>query len=243
MNDEARKYRCPACGGAVDEQARTCGYCATPIATARCAHCFHMNVPESIHCSGCGRGLGLEPLGKPDSLVCPDCQTPFEAFCGGPGLLHDCSRCGGQFLEHALLRDLIERRQTYGSIAPRTPPRMNPLEQPVRYIACPSCGQMMNRNNFGGSSGVIVDVCARHGIWFDAGELPRILSFIEAGGLVQARRSSWETRSEPPRGAASVPPPSRAREALLEDRDVDVDGRVLTLLGEIGTLMARVLLR
>jgi len=57
----------------------------------------------------------------------------------------------------------------------------------VHYVACPVCGSMMNRRNFGGGSGVIVDVCARHGTWFDAGELPRVLSFVESGGLTRAR--------------------------------------------------------
>jgi Zn-finger nucleic acid-binding protein len=46
----------------------------------------------------------------------------------------------------------------------------------------------MNRNNFARSSGVIIDVCKQHGIWFDAEELPRIIEFIRAGGLEHARR-------------------------------------------------------
>jgi Zn-finger nucleic acid-binding protein len=188
MKPTARQYTCPACGGLAGEQARSCPYCAAPIATARCAHCYHMNVPEAVHCSGCGRKLGLEPLGKPDSLSCPDCAVPFDAFCGGPGMLHDCPRCGGQFVEHELLRALIERREVYGELAPRPVRRSNPLSQPVRYIPCPSCNNMMNRKNFGGSSGIIVDECAKCGIWFDAGELPQVLAFVESGGLVRARR-------------------------------------------------------
>jgi Zn-finger nucleic acid-binding protein len=46
----------------------------------------------------------------------------------------------------------------------------------------------MNRNNFASSSGVIVDICKRHGIWFDAEELPRIIEFIRKGGLDHQRR-------------------------------------------------------
>jgi Zn-finger nucleic acid-binding protein len=147
-----------------------------------------MNIPEALHCSGCGRQLGLEPLGAPDQLACPDCRQPFEAFVGGPGTLHDCSRCGGQFVEHALLKDLLERRAVYGMAAPRQPRRTNPITQPVRYLPCPACGSLMNRRNFGGCSGVIVDVCQKHGVWFDVGELPRIIAFVERGGLDKARR-------------------------------------------------------
>jgi hypothetical protein len=45
----------------------------------------------------------------------------------------------------------------------------------------------MNRFNFAHLSGVIVDVCKGHGIWFDADELRRIVEFIRGGGLVRAR--------------------------------------------------------
>ena len=45
----------------------------------------------------------------------------------------------------------------------------------------------MNRRNYGYASGAIVDFCRAHGIWFDADELPRILDFIEQGGLVAVR--------------------------------------------------------
>jgi Zn-finger nucleic acid-binding protein len=46
----------------------------------------------------------------------------------------------------------------------------------------------MTRRNFGGNSGVIIDVCRSHGVWFDRGELPRVLAFVEAGGLELARK-------------------------------------------------------
>ncbi len=147
-----------------------------------------MNRPENALCNGCGRELGLEPIGEPDVHVCPDCRLPFQQFRGGPGTLHDCGRCGGQFVEHALLKDLLEQRELYGRVAPRPPPRHNPLSTPLRYIPCPICAEFMLRKNFGRSSGVIVDVCSKHGLWFDRGELPRVLEFVEAGGLELLRR-------------------------------------------------------
>jgi Zn-finger nucleic acid-binding protein len=51
---------------------------------------------------------------------------------------------------------------------------------------------MMNRKNFGAGSGVVVDVCAKHGTWFDPGELPRVLAFVESGGLAKVRRHNAE---------------------------------------------------
>lgn len=185
---KAGKLECPGCLAMVDDCLRACPHCGVPIATVRCATCFHMNPPSAALCIGCGDELGLEPLGEPDVLRCPDCKLPFQLFAGGPGKLHDCGACGGQLVDHALLKDLLEQRELYGKTAPRRPPRHNPMELPVRYVPCPGCGQMMTRRNFGGSSGVIVDVCQEHGVWFDRGELPRVLAFVEAGGLELARR-------------------------------------------------------
>jgi Zn-finger nucleic acid-binding protein len=113
----------------------------------------------------------------------------LQAFRAGAGSLYACERCGGQLVTHGLLRALIEQRETLGSAAASSAdaPRGNPLKEPVRYRPCPACGQMMNRKNFGGTSGIIVDLCTSHGTYFDAGELPRVLEFVRRGGLAKAR--------------------------------------------------------
>ena len=45
----------------------------------------------------------------------------------------------------------------------------------------------MTRRNYGRDSGVILDMCREHGIWFDAEELARILVWIRAGGQEKKR--------------------------------------------------------
>jgi Zn-finger nucleic acid-binding protein len=191
---DAGVLRCPACGAGVTEGTRRCAHCAAPVSTVRCATCFHMNAPDAVHCSGCGRDLGLEPIGRGDTLECPDCHLAMAAFDCGPGALHDCGRCGGQFVEHAALRDLLERhdRTEVPLAGPRS--RAGQADTRVRYVACPVCKALMNRKNFGGGSRVIVDVCAKHGTWFDDGELPRVLAYVESGGLARARRQEEEAR-------------------------------------------------
>lgn len=184
---QAGQTICPNCGAPANELARHCEYCRAPIATVRCARCYQMNVPEALHCSGCGWELGLEPLSEPDSLSCPWCRERLQAFSGDGGRLHDCAHCGGQFVEHGLLLWLLERRAVVGRAVPRRVPQENPLLQPVRYLRCPCCDVLMNRKNFGGSSGIIVDICSQHGSWFDSGELPHVLTFVESGGLDRAR--------------------------------------------------------
>jgi Zn-finger nucleic acid-binding protein len=46
----------------------------------------------------------------------------------------------------------------------------------------------MNRSNYGGGSGVIVDVCGPHGVFFDRGELTRIVDFLEKGGWYHVKK-------------------------------------------------------
>jgi hypothetical protein len=41
--------------------------------------------------------------------------------------------------------------------------------------------------NFGHSSGIIVDICKRHGVWFERDELRGVLDFIARGGMEHVR--------------------------------------------------------
>ncbi len=59
----------------------------------------------------------------------------------------------------------------------------------------------MNRVNFGRLSGVIVDACRGHGTYLDAGELHRIVAFIQSGGLDRARAVQIEELKERERRA------------------------------------------
>jgi len=64
------------------------------------------------------------------------------------------------------------------------------------YRPCPYCKQSMNRQNFGRRSGVIVDRCRDHGLWFDAGELDAVLRWIKKGGEERAQRREAESARE-----------------------------------------------
>jgi Zn-finger nucleic acid-binding protein len=162
-----------------------------------------MNSPDFTRCAGCGRALGLEPIAEGSTLSCPRCDAALAGFGAASGRLHDCARCGGQLVEHALLRDLLERTELCGALISRVVPHEQAAVDRVRYLPCPACRGLMNRTNFGTHSGVIVDVCMRHGIWFDAGELPRVLEFVESGGLQRARRRQLEEVANAKRAALS----------------------------------------
>ncbi len=46
----------------------------------------------------------------------------------------------------------------------------------------------MNRSNFAKVSGIVIDTCKEHGVWFDADELPKIIEFIRKGGMEYSRQ-------------------------------------------------------
>jgi Zn-finger nucleic acid-binding protein len=192
-----------------------------------------MSPPAALHCSGCGRELGPQPLAEPSELRCPDCALELQALRGRSGTLFDCGRCGGQLVEHALLRDLLERSESYASLGPRdraAPPP--PVEQRVRYRPCPACAPvLMNRRSFGQASGIVVDVCARHGTWFDAGELPRVLAAVERGRL---RIGEPPAQSQAASGPGSARPvvPLHELPPLVEEPAGDPLQRTAILLYE-----------
>ncbi|HET7540667.1 MAG TPA: zf-TFIIB domain-containing protein [Polyangiaceae bacterium] len=189
MPPEAPTFECAVCGAPAHGGDFSCRYCGAGIATVRCSRCFQMNMARAQHCSGCGAELGLIVESALHDRLCSDCQSPLELIVEPAGSLLNCRKCGGQFVEHALLRSLLENYEQTGQAFPDGPyqrPTKAQVER-VRYRPCAVCQQPMNRKNFGGASGVIVDVCARHGTWFDPGELPQVLAFVKSGGLVRER--------------------------------------------------------
>lgn len=49
------------------------------------------------------------------------------------------------------------------------------------YLRCPDCNAAMARKNFARTSGVLIDQCYEHGIWFDGGELKEIAKQLQQG--------------------------------------------------------------
>jgi Zn-finger nucleic acid-binding protein len=228
---EARVYQCPVCGAFARAGDRACQHCQAQLATLRCRHCFELNYPNDLHCRGCGLELGLAPDPHETTASCPDCKLPLRAFEAGAGQLLACERCGGQMVTHGLLRALIEQREALGRAVPTGSnlPRGNPLTDPVRYRPCPTCGHMMNRKNFGGTSGIVVDVCARHGTFFDAGELPRVLEFVSRGGLAKAQ-AVIQNAAPRPAGTSMMLPAGQTHELSLLDDVVDLLGFIVDVL-------------
>ena len=72
------------------------------------------------------------------------------------------------------------------------------------YVHCPTCKNVMNRKLSASGAGVVVDVCKAHGTFFDAGELPAIIAFVQSGGMARSRqKAQHEARERDERAKSS----------------------------------------
>lgn len=186
---DAGVYRCPSCGAPADPKAAACAYCGAKLSPVRCPWCFQWTDASAKDCPRCGATAVAPP---PDArpLICPSCGASgrLSTRALGGARLAGCMTCAGVWADVESFRSLCADRATQaaflgqGSALPR-PEASDPSLAEIRYRPCPVCSELMNRFNFANCSGVILDVCKPHGVWFDADELRRIVLFIQGGGL------------------------------------------------------------
>lgn len=80
----------------------------------------------------------------------------------------------------------------------------------------------MNRRNVAGKSGVIVDYCAEHGVWFDGNELAQLIDWIRQGGLNQAKAETLLKSGKKPTGFRIEPVSATPRQDSLWEDIVDL---------------------
>lgn len=194
----------------------------------------------SRHCPHCGTAAARAEVGEATILKCPRCRVDMTALAIGATALRECPQCIGLWVEAAALEKICADREQQAAVLGTASPavRLKP-SQKVRYVPCPQCAQLMNRINFARCSGVVVDVCKGHGMWFDAEELRGIIEFIRGGGLAAARMREKEQieeerrqlRNEQLAAARGTGPLERVR-ALDDDRasGVSATGGLLKFL-------------
>jgi Zn-finger nucleic acid-binding protein len=191
---------CPSCGAAVKRGGAKCEYCSAALdfslkgKIVSCPHCFASIPADSRFCIRCAKpvlGLIKEGVVQEDRL-CPRCELAMRAKKIGDFSVLACEKCNGLFAPHETFEMMQENSQRV--IFPTETTRKGPLEPEaqVRYVRCPVCRTMMNRSNFAKISGVIIDTCKGHGVWFDPGEIEKIMDFIAHGGLQRATGEELE---------------------------------------------------
>ena len=215
----AAVVRCSSCGGARDANARRCGFCGADFTLHErdlntvCGNCFARVSDRARYCSQCGERLSGESIAGDDSrFVCPACASEEKLAARQLGKQRanvlECQYCTGLWIGVDAFRELRDR--VVGNTATPvdaligTPkPRKLRRQAGPMYRKCVVCRKLMARRQYAKRSGVVIDVCRDHGIWFDPEELHQVLRWISEGGRAEL---PIETPSEQPRAAASSQP-------------------------------------
>ena len=144
----------------------------------------------SKHCQHCGATASREDDVVAPGRRCPRCRSELQVVFIGDAKVLECATCSGLWLNTATFESICASREQQSVVLGNATLIGNnqvASEESVRYVPCPECSQLMNRANFARCSGVIIDLCRNHGIWFDHDELGRIIEFIRDGGLERSR--------------------------------------------------------
>lgn len=198
MEPISRKaLQCPNCGANIAENCVSCDYCHAVLTITACPSCYSAVFKGMKFCPRCGAAVERIEVNRDQKRSCPRCEKILTTADIAGTIIHECSGCGGLWLDDASFQKLCEDKEKQVKVIVYPTPAEKFETKPVLkskrfYIPCPDCGELMNQKNFAGCSGVVVDLCKPHGIWFDRQELQKIVSFIQEGGLHKAREKELE---------------------------------------------------
>lgn len=181
---------CPNCGAAVADRAAHCEHCRSRLKTESCSSCFGTIFQGSKFCPLCGeKAVAANVIDRENLGECPRCGIGLKLIEVDEIKLAECERCEGIWSDVETFETICASRENQSAVLKKLDEILHhPQVQKIRYVPCPACRQLMNRNNFARVSGVIIDTCREHGVWFDAEELPKIIEFIRKGGMEYSRQ-------------------------------------------------------
>ncbi len=219
-----RKIACASCGASVPGENHICPYCKGAVHRGVCPKCFHALRQDAKFCDDCGEPIRAQVIKPPEATdcACPRCDgTLFHVQLEGYAV-DQCGKCAGLWIDRPTVEAIMRDRPADMETGVRPDLQTGSADQVGlltgefkgrAYIPCPHCAKLMTPQNYARYSGVIVDLCKDHGLWFDAGELNRILEFVSQGGLVEARKKETQRAKEEARDAKFDATIARAREA------------------------------
>lgn len=258
---DAAVVRCSSCGAPRVGGAAACEHCGSDFTVHEkdldtvCPMCLARLSDRTRFCHYCGVALGAERLtGKTTEQPCPACKPVAlltQRRVGETALL-ECRRCAGFWVDVDVLGHLIDKASQKalgkdwmieealrgGAAA------IEEAQEGAFYRKCPCCGKMMLRRNYGGRSGVIVDVCREHGAWFDANELTRVLEWVGSGGLAKARKTDVDDAEHQRRLNEIAQTFERQRERMRGGHNSPLSpargvGNILDILVDLGSIFGR----
>lgn len=126
---------------------------------------------------------------------CPVCRVELVRARAAVSEITACARCGGVWLDTASSRRVIEGLLSDAErlLAERVRLVTEQQSSAPAYRAsaapsvrrCPECGEELGRTRVT-ELGIVLDVCAVHGTWFDAGELDPVAQLFAIKNSVAA---------------------------------------------------------
>ncbi len=201
LNPLVGSLHCPNCGGDALPDCVRCTWCGSSLASVSCPDCFGVMFVGMKHCPWCGAEASREVLIEKVPGKCPRCQMEMFAIKIGSSRLNECQNCGGLWVRKDTFQEICDDHQEQEAVLGTEESKtviapMKISDHDRMYIPCPECGDLMNRVNFAGCSGIVIDWCKEHGSWFDKDELRQIVTFIQRGGLKRSREREKERMQE-----------------------------------------------
>ncbi|CAN5518571.1 hypothetical protein BH09MYX1_BH09MYX1_00820 [soil metagenome] len=152
--------RCLFCGDQIDAVSGTCRAC-----DARPSEDMVSGVDRSFSCPRCPEHARLVAIRVDDAFA-------FQ-----------CDTCPGRFVPAGDWSAMLDRQTSgehlpLGTFVPPPPGKGLTTKELFADVTCPVCAETMERAPFGSSDDVILDLCRRHGTWFDSGELVRAVQRV-----------------------------------------------------------------
>lgn len=231
---DAAVVKCSSCGAPRERGALACAYCNADFTLHErdlhtiCPKCLARISDRARYCHDCGTLIAPSGhAGDETERHCPACGEASRLYSrslGGRELsVLECGRCAGLWLGNEVFRHLERGARKSAATAEMSPPAgasgaasdVRLVGETARYRPCPVCSNLMHRRNYGRRSGMIIDTCQLHGLWFDQGELAAILDWIHTGGLDRAERHSRQLDEEEGRLRRVMTGPDREADSLL----------------------------
>jgi Zn-finger nucleic acid-binding protein len=113
------------------------------------------------------------------SLECPDCGIHLYAARKEGFRIDACGRCRGAWLDRSTSERAIDERSLVPAmLADVAASGVDPADgSPPSRRLCPDCRAPLITSRIA-DAGVVVDVCATHGTWFDPGEMRAVITAI-----------------------------------------------------------------
>jgi Zn-finger nucleic acid-binding protein len=108
-------------------------------------------------------------------MICPVCKEPLVVLELEQVEVDYCTSCAGVWLDAGELELLLETKEERNKLINLFKEAGDVKE---KSYACPICGKQMKKSEIGEKGKVVVDKCRKnHGIWFDKGELKKVVEF------------------------------------------------------------------